>query len=160
MTEDLLGIDSGATLESTFDRTIKEIKHQFMAFRNGIVADTLRRAGMPYKIIFGLQLPQIAGISRQFAPSMTLAEALWADNNLRESRLLACYLFPREQITFSRAIQLANSVQTQEEADILCFRLLRYLPFAQELMEELKLSPENLIAYCGKALQRNLEAMS
>ena len=38
---------------------LKEIKHQFMAFRNGIVADALRKAGYDYKVIFGLQLPQL-----------------------------------------------------------------------------------------------------
>ena len=40
--------------------SIKQIKHNFMAYRNGIVSDTLRKAGMPYNIIFGTQLPQIA----------------------------------------------------------------------------------------------------
>ena len=72
---------------------IKEIKHNFMAFRNGIVSDTLRKAGMPYNIIFGLQLPQIAEIARSNEKNLELADALWQDSGVRESRLLACYLY-------------------------------------------------------------------
>ena len=30
------------------------VKRHFFAMRNGIIADTLRRAGSPYHIIFGL----------------------------------------------------------------------------------------------------------
>ncbi len=157
---------SSSTEETPFSQSInpvsqsiKEIKHQFMAFRNGIVADTLRQAGMPYSIIFGLQLPQIGSIARQYTPSDDLAQDLWDDKNVRESRLLACYLFPKEETSKEKALILAESVQTQEEADILCFRLLRYLPFAQDLAENLKSSEKSLPAYCGIALQRNLDAM-
>ena len=72
--------------------SIKQIKHNFMAYRNGIVSDTLRKAGMPYNIIFGLQLPQIAAIAREYGASDELADSLWKDSGVRESRLLACYL--------------------------------------------------------------------
>ena len=140
-------------------QTLKEIKHQFMVFRNGIVADTLRNAGMPYHIIFGLQLPQLSQIARTITPSMALAQELWEDKNVRESRLLACYLFPKEEVSQELALELAHSVQTPEEADILCFRLLRYLPFADALATELEDSDNSTVAYCSKALRRNLAAM-
>lgn len=139
---------------------IKNIKHQFMAFRNGIVADTLRNAGMPYKIIFGLQLPQLKEIADTLPKDMELAKNIWDDKNVRESRLLACYLFPKDMINEKIAMELAESVQTTEEADILCFRLLRYLPFAKKLVDQLIDSQENNVAYCGKALLRNLDAIS
>ena len=34
--------------------TIRQIKSDFFALRNGVIADKLRSAGCPYKIIFGL----------------------------------------------------------------------------------------------------------
>lgn len=139
---------------------IKEIKHSFMAFRNGIVSDTLRHAGMPYKIIFGLQIPQISEISRHYSPSLSLASELWEDAGIRESRLLACYLFPVEEINQDKALELAFSVLTIEEADILCFRLLRRLSFAREIAGKLSDSNDRLTAYCGEALKRNLKAMN
>lgn len=134
-----------------------------MTYRNGIVADTLRQAGMAYPIIFGLQLPQLSEIARSLKAErgeeecVRLADELWADRNVRESRLLACWLFPLG-ITEEKALQLAESVQTREEADILAFRLLRRLLYAESLRDRLRSHPDSLVAYCGEALQRNLDA--
>ena len=138
---------------------LKQIKYFFMTYRNGIVTDTLRKAGMPYGIIFGLQLPQLSAIARDLTPSMELARQLWEDKNVRESRLLACYLFPANEITEDAAMELAESLQTKEEADILCFRLLRRLPFAETLSLRLTAHDLPIVSYCGEALRRNLDAL-
>ena len=116
---------------------LKEIKHQFFTYRNGITADALRNAGMPYGIIFGLDVPTLAAISRSVEHSEQLAEALWADKDVRESRLLATYIFDPASISMERAIELASQTQTQEEADMLAFRLFKRLPFAGELLTRL-----------------------
>lgn len=108
---------------------IQEIKKSFFAFRNGVVADVLRRAGMPYKVIFGLQIPQLAEIARGLTPSMALADRLWEDSEVRESRILACYLYPVEMVTEEKARNLLGSVRTPEERDMLNFRLIRHLPY-------------------------------
>ena len=42
-----------------FKEQIRQIKSDFFSLRNGEIADTLRKAGSPYKIIFGLQMPQL-----------------------------------------------------------------------------------------------------
>lgn len=144
----------------SLEENIKKIKHSFMAFRNGIISDTLRKAGMPYKIIFGLQLPQIAEIARNNEKNLELADALWQDSGVRESRLLACYLYPLAEVNKDKAYELASSVQTIEEADILSFRLLRNLAFADALANRLSSEDSQLISYCGKALRRNLDAMA
>lgn len=131
---------------------LKEIKHQFLAYRNGIIADSLRSAGYPYGIIFGLQVPQLGEIAKSQPPSMELADALWADANVRESRLLACWLFPAEEMTPEKTLSLIKSVKTQEEGDILIFRLLRRLPFIKEVKATLGESDSE--RYVIKALER------
>lgn len=65
--------------------TIKEIRQQFYTFRNGIIADTLRKAGDPHRIIFGLNLPQITDIARLIGLDASLARELWADTSCREA---------------------------------------------------------------------------
>lgn len=70
------------------------IKRRFYAMRNGIIADTLRKAGLGYKIIFGLNLPQITEIASGLTADADLAEELWADRRTRESMLLAPMLYP------------------------------------------------------------------
>lgn len=157
---------------------IKDIKHSFMAFRNGIVSDTLRKAGLPHSIIFGLQLPQISQIASSLRNKIEnglpdspdkvtakldeIADSLWSDKNVRESRLLACYLFSTNLTDSDRAMKLACGILSKEEADILCFRLLKRLPFADQIKDKLSnigQSPENALqVYCGVALRRNLEA--
>lgn len=109
--------------------TLQEIKHKFFAYRNGVVADVLRRSGMPYKMIFGVDIPTITSISKKIGYDASLAEQLWADKEIRESRLLAIYLFDPAAISRQRVLDLCNDVQTREEADILQFRLLRHLPY-------------------------------
>lgn len=113
------------------------VKRRFFAMRNGIIADTLRSAGSPFKIIFGLNLPQIIDIASQTPHTIELAEQLWANTTTRESRLLAPMLYPLEQFDIDTARRWAATVETSEVADILCHRLLRHCPFATELAKEL-----------------------
>lgn len=134
--------------------TIREIKQQFFAFRNGILADALRKY-TSYDVIFGLQVPQIAEISRSLEPSLDLANALWNDKGVRESRLLAPYLFPIDKIDMDKCLTLASEIQTTEEADMLAFRLLKRLPFAAELVEEME-TREDITDYMKFTLRNHL----
>lgn len=105
---------------------IRDIKQQFMAFRNGVIADTLRQAGWPHKVIFGLNLPQITGIARSLeAPDADLALELWSDREVRESRLLASFLLPHD-FPQEKVLELCADIRTREEADLLAFRHIRY----------------------------------
>lgn len=142
----------------TSDTDIRQIKHLFMTYRNGIVSDTLRKAGQPYAVIFGLQIPQISEIARQLSPSAALARTLWADTNVRESRLLACWIFPVEELLPDEALAMALSVITREEADILAFRLLRRHPEAGGIPDMITAAAKTpLQRYAAEALRRNLE---
>lgn len=131
---------------------MQEIKKQFFIYRNGAVADTLRRYGIPHKVIFGLQVPQIASIAHGLTPSLALARELWNDAEVRESRLLSAYLFPLEEVSEEEAFELSLSVRTQEEADMLAFRLLKRLPFAAALLDRLGATP------CGELAAKALAA--
>lgn len=119
----------------------REIKHLFFTYRNGAVADTLRRYGSPYKVIFGLDIPRIAEIARRYEPSDELAEALWEDTGVRESRLLATYLFEPTKMTTEKAIRLAREVRTVEEADMLSFRQFKRMTEAADLLAMLEKDP-------------------
>lgn len=134
---------------------IQSIKKEFFAFRNGIIADALRKAGMPYKTIFGLQIPQLAQIARSYKPSMEIADELWNDKDVRESRLLATYLFPIDNISKEKAIDLMRSTQTPEESDMLSFRLLKRLPYASELLDVAQ-SDTSIPTFAVESLKRHL----
>jgi len=127
---------------------MKEIKHLFMTYRNGVVADMLRRGGMScYKVIFGLNLPQLKEIAAQVAEGeetmemSLLADRLWADVDVRESRLLAIHLFGMINMDRSKVQRIISEIKSREEAEVLCLRLLRNLPYAAEL--SVAFSPAN-----------------
>ena len=61
--------------ETSFN-DMQTVKRAFFAMRNGVIADTLRRAGSPFKIIFGLNLPQISEIAARTPHTAGLAERL------------------------------------------------------------------------------------
>lgn len=129
---------------------LNEIHQKFFSFRNGIVAKAFHDAGSPYQRVFGLQLPQIAAIAREAGYDFALARQLLCERECRESRLLAFYLFDPALVSEDEAVGMADDVQTNEEADILAWRLLRRLPYAASL-------PSRLTGYVREALLRNLD---
>lgn len=150
---------------------LREIKQQFMAFRNGVVADTLRKGGWHHKIIFGLQYPQLKSIAADIKNASAsssgkgdeadeyladLGRELWADSDVRESRVLATMLMPQSQIDEEEALQMLLSVNDCEEGDALCFYLLGRMPFAATLANRaFDMHTTRAQAYAIESLHRN-----
>lgn len=126
---------------------IRETKRRFMAMRNGIVADTLRSSGLPYRIIFGLNLPQLAEIANDIGPDRELAEALWANVTTRESLMLAPMIFPASDLSFETAASMLEASPSIEVTDILVHSLLRKQPFARDLILNYASHPTDMLRY-------------
>lgn len=136
--------------------TIQQIKRRFFALRNGIIADALRRAGADYKMIFGLNLPQIAEVADMFPHTPELAEELWADRRTRESMLLAPMLYPLDRLDLPTAQRWLSEASTPEVADMLCHKLLRRFPQARTAALALVDSPDPMHRYSALRLLFNL----
>ncbi len=141
---------------STQFSTMQRLKRAFFSMRNGVIADTMRKAGCPHRMIFGLNLPQLNEVAAQFGPSEELAEALWRDSHVRESMLLAPMIYPKDKLTEARARQLCTQVQWHEDADILCFKLLRDRPFAPSLAQWLAQSDTPIARYTAMRLYMSI----
>ncbi len=92
-----------------FNNPLQEIKHRMYALRNGAVADAMRRMGAPYRIIFGVNIPQLVAIAGDTPQSAQLAEELWHNDSTRESLLLAPMVYPPEQFDISTAREYPQS---------------------------------------------------
>ena len=136
-----------------------ELRKAFFAHRNGVVADALRAAGDPHRYIMGCQLADIVAIAANRAPDASLAQALWADREHRECRMAATMLYPVEKFTTEKALEWCHDVETTEIADVLCHRLLRLLPFALDLVEQLAMDNAVLVRYTAFRLLLNLLLM-
>ena len=90
---------------------------------NGILSARMREAGMPFKLIFGVELPRLQDIAREFPQDADLAQTLWSQN-IRETRLLAIMLMPPDAFTQEKANLWAESMLTAEEAQIMAMLLL------------------------------------
>lgn len=142
--------------DPTFGK-MQNIKRRFFALRNGDIAAVLRKSGSPYRIIFGLQLPQIVEVASATGADAEMAESLWANDSTRESRLMAPMVADRTEFSPADAKRWIASLMSVEETDILCHRLLRHLPFATELVEEFSADGnDDMRRYLALRLARNL----
>ena len=124
----------------------QDLKKEFFAYRNGIIAEQLRAAGDPHTMIMGCQLADIIAI----------ASHLWDDEQHRECRLAATMLYPIEDFSCETAMSWCNSVESVEVADVLCHRLLRHLDYAPALFDQLRQSDTILVRYTAWRLALNL----
>lgn len=132
------------------------VKRRFFAMRNGAVADNMRKLGASYRIIFGLNLPQIVEIANETPQDSSLAEALWNNKSTRESQLMAPMIYPREQYGFDVACRWVSEISTIEVADVLCHRLLRHMNYAWQLAEVMIKSTVVMERYVALRLMFNL----
>ena len=139
---------------------MQNIKRRFFALRNGVTADIYRRAGAPYRVIFGLDLVQIAEIGRICGVDMELAEDLWANDTTRESRLLAPMLVDRSLMGYDSAMKWIDSIKTVEEADVMCHRLLRYLECVHDIIDRMLDADTDMKRYVGVRLVANMQALN
>ena len=137
----------------------QDIRKEFFAYRNGIIAQQLRAAGDPHTTIMGCQLVDIIAITGRYPKSAALAQALWNDEKHRECRMAATMLYPAQEFKIETAVAWCQSVESVEIADVLCHRLLRHLPCAVELWEQLLDCDEKLVRYTAWRLLLNLIIM-
>lgn len=141
--------------ETSFNE-MQTVKRRFFAMRNGVISDTLRRAGSPFRIIFGLNLPQLADIAGDTPHNRELAERLWSNTTTRESMLLAPMLIDAETFGIEDARRWINEIPCDEVADVMCIKLLRRTHYAQLLASELAESDRAMSRYTGVRLMFNL----
>lgn len=135
---------------------MQALKRDMFAMRNGVVADALRKGGCPFKIIFGVNLPQLAEIAAKAEHSPLFAQQVWDNSTTRESMLIAPMLMPVEDFSRDLANQWIAQVPTAEVADVLCLKLLRHTDYALDLVQELLAQEGVMQKYVGLRLMCNL----
>jgi len=135
---------------------MQQLKRRFFAMRNGAVADSLRRNGAQYRIIFGLNLPQLVEIAQEFGPDADLALKLRANTTTRESMLIAPMLFPADRLTTAIAIEWLCDAPTTEVIDIACLKLIKHADHPDEIIKRLADSMQPLHRYAAIRLSANI----
>lgn len=131
-------MDSG-----TIGIELSAIKKYFFAYRNGITADVLKRGGSAFTTIFGVDVASISALARQLGNRQDLACALWQDDHVRESHLLAPWLMDPSKVSVADALELTDGVKDMEDAMMLAFRVLKRMDNPEKLLEILREAPED-----------------
>ena len=137
------------------EKLLNEIHRRFRLAMNGVVSSSMRAKGMPYKVNFGVSLPQLRQIAALYRPDAELAKRLW-NENIRESRLLATFLQPREGFSEEEALRWMKQADTPELADFLCMNLLRHQPYASALALKAIVGEDGYAKRAGYALAGRL----
>ena len=135
--------------------TISDIKKELRASMNGILSARMREAGMPFRLIFGVELPRLRSIADECQQDAELAAQLWSQN-IRETRLLAIMLMPPEAFSPEMASEWAETIVTAEEAQVMAMMLLSETPHAKETSMALLNQGKPLPAVCACLCLRHL----
>lgn len=116
---------------------MQKVKRSFYTYRNGVAADALRKGGSPFKIIFGLDIVTLRGISNNIGYNEILAKQLWHNSSTRCSMLLATMIMPPDNFNFNMALEWCSQVESTEVADLLCMNLLIKQTYIADIVSKL-----------------------
>lgn len=142
---------------------ISQIHALFRGRQNVVVSNLLREHGYRYKVAFGCSLPDVKQVARKLEggaiegveAGVELAEALWADEAIRESKLCAPMLYPRGEMTVETAERWSKSIPTHEVADVVCMYAFQF-GIGQQLIELWNESEDPMQRYCARSLDKRL----
>lgn len=131
-----------------YEETIRDIKKELRASMNGILSAKMREVGMPYKLCFGVELPRLLDIAREFPANHQLAQQLW-NENIRETKILATILMPVDAFYPEVADIWVGEMPSAEIAQIAVQQLFMRLPYAPERAFRWIASDAELTQLCG-----------
>lgn len=134
---------------------IKQIKTQLRLSMNGVASQSMREKGLNYKLNFGVELPRIKEIARQFDQNHDLAQALWKEN-IRESKILAGMLQPIDTFFPEIADIWVEDIHNAEIAELTCMNLFQYLPYAPAKSFQWMADEREYVQACGFLLAARL----
>ena len=130
------------------EETIRKIKQDLHANMNGVASARMRESGLHYHVNFGIELPRIQDIAKQYTPNHELAQQLWHEN-VRESKILAAILMPTDRFTPDLADIWASQITNAELAQYTTMLLFARLPYATDIAFLWIASPKEMLQLCG-----------
>lgn len=137
------------------EEQVRHIKQLLRSQMNGPVSQSMRERGVNYRMNFGVELPRLQALSQELREQAAdagererLAIALWKEE-IRECRLLAPMLYPRERVRSDLADLWISQMRYPEEAECCVMHLLQWLPDASTQAFCWMASDEPLRRLCG-----------
>ena len=135
-------------MDSTTTEKLQLIKRDFRSLMNGTAAASLREKGLHYRLIFGVEWPQLMRLSAEIGKDYDLAQALWKED-IRECRLLAGLIQPVETFSLELADVWIETMHYPEEAQYTVLSLFQHLPHVSEAAFQWIARSEEMYRLCG-----------
>lgn len=127
---------------------INTVLRQIRLSMNGENADNMTKYGANYEKNYGVLLPRLREIAKEFEPDIKLAERLWY-LNIRETKIMACLLCPPASITVDKALEWAEQIRTYELAEMSAMLLFSKTKHVREITYQWLKTNNKYINYLG-----------
>lgn len=132
----------------TTQESIQEIKQKLRLTMNGVASAEMRKAGIGYKLNFGVGLPALKEIAQDIEKSPELAAALWKED-IRECRILAALVYPQELFLPDMADLWIEQIEYPDLAEVCSMYLFSRMQGASESAFRWIASDNAMARYCG-----------
>ena len=134
---------------------LREIKQRFRLLMNGVVSHSMREKGLGYKLNWGITLPELKAMAKEYGKDFSLAVELWKED-IRECRILATMIMPADEMDADMTDIWVSDVRNQEMAGIVSMNLLQYVKGAKGFAFSWIASDDELKQICGYSVQARL----
>lgn len=132
----------------TIQESIQEIKQKLRLNMNGVASADMRKAGIGYKLNFGVGIPGLKQIAAETEKDAELASALWKED-IRECRILAALIYPQEQFLPDMADLWVEQIEYPDLAEVCSMYLFSRMQGASEAAFRWIASESEMARYCG-----------
>ena len=132
----------------TIQERILDIKQKLRLSMNGVASADMRKAGIGYKLNFGVGIPALKEIAQEIEKSPELAAALWKED-VRECRILAALIYPQEQFMPDLADLWIEQIEFPDLAEVCSMYLFSRMQGASESAFRWIASDNAMARYCG-----------
>ena len=115
---------------------------------NGAVVDSMREKGIEYALSYGVSIPTVRALARQYAPDEELARLL-DQQQVRELQLAALSIAVPENVTIDELPFWAKAVTTVEMAENVATVLIARTKIAKEAVGEWLSADNALLRYAA-----------
>ena len=140
--------------EQTNER-LKEIKRSFRLKMDGAASRSMREKGLDYKLNWGVGLPELKAMAKEYGKDYDLAIALWKED-IRECKILATLMMPPERMLPEVVDIWMEQTPSQEIAEWAAANLYQHLDYAPMLAFKWISSDKELPQICGYQLLARL----
>ena len=119
-------------MDKQIDDKVRTIKQSFRLMMNGTASRSMREKGLDYNVNWGVSLPQLKQMAKDYGKDFDLAVELWKQD-VRECKILATLIMPVERVSPELVDVWMEQTHSQEMVEMAAFNLYQYLDFAPEV---------------------------